>query len=567
MCWSQQTGGLWISAQSGTKATGSKNLDFVWQFSLKLFTQPPQSPLVTQANPTWSTTSTIILVLILIHSRSRSPLGRRTKQFPKANTSIFSLASISHPQAVLQLVQEMYAILCQMTIPCVVVDWHLARSSYMAKAANLGLDEVEYDGITYKICMAELTTYCISASHFQEHGALVDHCTNGGIAGADCQVIETVDQIECYINIEGIRDHVIAKWCRPCLCGSHHTIEPRTNDCPHAPVCSSRGWNNHPLISTDGVEPSISWWLVPMCGRTTMTTHTWWIPNTTQHVPWSGIHGQPCTHSPTKTGTTSLMLHSCSRHHGIHRSVTLSSPMTPIGLSVPMTPHCSIQTLMHMEITITALLRVQHTCQMMRRPLQISKTIPHPHGHLLPRKLLIMLLNLVLHANLHQFVHAGSQTPLDSDSADDMFSSHHGPCKVAPVPHKTMTFYIPYLPGFLTTLLRKPLMSWLSSYAHLPQYAHLPHNTVLCKHFKSPNPALNVWCHNEDIATDTIFNIPTIDGGQNYAQIFVLTSYHSTHQHLSSQEHIHVSQLSLWSHHWPWCTYMPSQWQCQGENE
>ncbi len=261
MCWSQQTGGLWISAQSGTKATGSKNLDFVWQFSLKLFTQPPQSPLVTQANPTWSTTSTIILVLILIHSRSRSPLGRRTKQFPKANTSIFSLASISHPQAVLQLVQEMYAILCQMTIPCVVVDWHLARSSYMAKAANLGLDEVEYDGITYKICMAELTTYCISASHFQEHGALVDHCTNGGIAGADCQVIETVDQIECYINIEGIRDHVIAKWCRPCLCGSHHTIEPRTNDCPHAPVCSSRGWNNHPLISTDGVEPSISWWL------------------------------------------------------------------------------------------------------------------------------------------------------------------------------------------------------------------------------------------------------------------------------------------------------------------
>jgi hypothetical protein len=26
-----------------------------------------------------------------------------------------------------------------------------------AKATNLGLDQVEYDGITYKICMAELS--------------------------------------------------------------------------------------------------------------------------------------------------------------------------------------------------------------------------------------------------------------------------------------------------------------------------------------------------------------------------------------------------------------------------
>ncbi len=61
--------------------------------------------------------------------------------------------------------------------------------------------------------MAELTTYHISASHFQEHGALVDHGTNGGIAGADCWVIKTANQVEHYINIKGIGDHVIAKQC------------------------------------------------------------------------------------------------------------------------------------------------------------------------------------------------------------------------------------------------------------------------------------------------------------------------------------------------------------------
>jgi hypothetical protein len=32
------------------------------------------------------------------------------------------------------------------------------RQKYMAKAASLGPDEVEYDGVTYKICMVELTS-------------------------------------------------------------------------------------------------------------------------------------------------------------------------------------------------------------------------------------------------------------------------------------------------------------------------------------------------------------------------------------------------------------------------
>jgi hypothetical protein len=34
-----------------------------------------------------------------------------------------------------------------------------SSQKYIAKAANLGpTDEVEYDGVTYKICMAELMT-------------------------------------------------------------------------------------------------------------------------------------------------------------------------------------------------------------------------------------------------------------------------------------------------------------------------------------------------------------------------------------------------------------------------
>jgi hypothetical protein len=52
----------------------------------------------------------------------------------------------------------------------------------------------------------------------------------------------------------------------------------------------------------------------------------------------------------------------------------------------------------------------------------------------------------------------------------------------------------------------------------------MPLNTVLCKCFKSPNPAVNIQRHDEPIATDTIqSDVPAIDGGEKYAQIFVGT--------------------------------------------
>jgi hypothetical protein len=52
----------------------------------------------------------------------------------------------------------------------------------------------------------------------------------------------------------------------------------------------------------------------------------------------------------------------------------------------------------------------------------------------------------------------------------------------------------------------------------------MPLNTVLCKHFKSPNPVVNVQQCDEPIAMDIIqSDVPAIDGGEKYAQIFVGT--------------------------------------------
>jgi hypothetical protein len=85
----------------------------------------------------------------------------------------------------------------------------------------------------------------------------------------------------------------------------------------------------------------------------------------------------------------------------------------------------------------------------------------------------------------------------------------------------------------------------------MTQYACFPHNTVIQKCFKSPNLALNTWCCNEDVATDTIawVQLPCYwwwpEICPNLQQHYIVP-----HWYLPSEEHIHVSQHPLWSHHW-----------------
>jgi hypothetical protein len=61
-----------------------------------------------------------------------------------------------------------------------------------------------------------------------------------------------------------------------------------------------------------------------------------------------------------------------------------------------------------------------------------------------------------------------------------------------------------------------------STFNATTQYAHIPMSTHLRKHYKSPNPAMNVHRRDEDIATDTVFSdTPAIDDGSMCAQIYI----------------------------------------------
>jgi hypothetical protein len=67
------------------------------------------------------------------------------------------------------------------------------------------------------------------------------------------------------------------------------------------------------------------------------------------------------------------------------------------------------------------------------------------------------------------------------------------------------------------------------TFEHTMQYARLPALTLLKKVYKSPNPALNVFRRQEDVACDIVYSdVPNIHDGSTAAVIFVGTSTHVT---------------------------------------
>jgi hypothetical protein len=115
----------------------------------------------------------------------------------------------------------------------------------------------------------------------------------------------------------------------------------------------------------------------------------------------------------------------------------------------------------------------------------------------------------VFRANTHRYV-----CNADTDPNVDTRPSHHGPRKVSEAPHD----YDALRPRFAwlpTDIIKK-------TFEVTTQYARMPLNTILRKHFKSPNPVVNIRRHDEPVAMDTIqSDVPAIDGGEKYAQIFV----------------------------------------------
>jgi hypothetical protein len=93
---------------------------------------------------------------------------------------------------------------------------------------------------------------------------------------------------------------------------------------------------------------------------------------------------------------------------------------------------------------------------------------------------------------------------------------HYGPRKILETPrdYDALRPRFAWLP---TDIIKK-------TFEVTTQYGWMPLNTVLRKCFKSPNPVVNVQRCDEPVATDTIqSDVPAIDGGEKYAQLFIGT--------------------------------------------
>jgi hypothetical protein len=114
----------------------------------------------------------------------------------------------------------------------------------------------------------------------------------------------------------------------------------------------------------------------------------------------------------------------------------------------------------------------------------------------------------VFQAKAHRYVCSAATYP-DADTRPN----HHGPSTVAEAP-RDYDALCPRFAWLPTDIIKK-------TFDVTTQYARMPLNTVLRKRFKSPNP---VRRRDEPVATDTIqSDVPAIDGGEKYAQIFVGT--------------------------------------------
>jgi hypothetical protein len=384
--------------------------------------------------------------------------------------------------------------------------------------------DVDIDGVVYSVKMADCVYRVSINNHSEATGALIDRGANGGIAGNDYQVIEVNDQPHQYVNVEGIDGHVMERR-RLVTAGAvthsnrgtvilimHQYAHSGKGHCIHSSPQlewngvdvddkSARVGGKQRLVTFDGFSIPINIRRgLPYIDMQPHTDHEWEeLPHvllTEDPKLWDPMHmdheqgDDPAWYEQQDDPpllNSDFDLCGDYRHRIVYKSDLTSDAYTPTGRILVHGDDVFFDT-QGDEAFVDA-----HSNEHDDTDVDIEVATDR----------------CVFRANAHHYVCSANTDP-DVDTCP----SHHGPRKVleAPRDYDALRPRFTWLP---TDIIKK-------TFKVTTQYARMPLNTILCKCFKSPNPVVNVQRCDELVAMDTIqSDVPAIDGGEKYAQIFV----------------------------------------------
>jgi hypothetical protein len=385
--------------------------------------------------------------------------------------------------------------------------------------------DVDIDSIVYLVKMADCVYRVSTNNHSEATGALVDRGANGGIAGNDCRVIEVNNQPHQYDNVEGIDGHVMER--RRLITAG---VITHSNHGPvilimHQYAHSGKGRSIHslPQLEWNGVDVdnkssrvggkqrlvTFDGFSIPIniqCGLPYihMRPHTDQEWETLPHVLLTDDTNWDPAHMDHEQGDDSAWYEQqdyppllnpdfdlCGDygHRIVYKSNLSSNAYTPTGRILVHDNDVFFDT-QGDEAFVDA-----HSNEHDDNDVDIEVATDR----------------CVFRTNAHHYVCSATTYP-DVDSCPN----NHGPCTVAEAPrdYDALRPRFAWLP---TDIIKK-------TFDVTTQYARMPLNTILQKRFKSPYPAVNIRRRDEPMATNTIqSDVPAIDGGEKYAQIFVGT--------------------------------------------
>ena len=342
-------------------------------------------------------------------------------------------------------------------------------------------EQITVNGVKYTRQANVHHTYAVSAHKSESNGSLVDRGANGGIAGADVRVIETLSR---RVDVQGIDNHQVTDIAIATVGGVVDTQRGPVIAIMHQYAYTGKGKSIHSCIQLEHFKNDVNDKSVKVPGglQWIQTLDGYVIPlNIKNGLAYLDI--RPYTDeefdklpsvilTDESTWDTTVLDHNLTDDEQWYDAVSDLQDDPTTNLFDEFGNYRNRVTVQESEF-FDALDELPG----------ISEEVDHC--------VMYQLYNVIHQAKQFVFSREVSNREPNFAALRPLFG---------------------YLP---TDVIKK-------TFQHTTQYARIPMSTVLKKRYKAANPALNIPQRDEPVATDTVYaDTPAVDSGATSAQMFV----------------------------------------------